>query len=308
MPRILVVSPLIEEVTMPPRSSYLVCATPRSGSTLLCEALNNTELAGHPREYFEALRGSGLPRRPKEYFTDLDDPGLLDLLGDYSTLDTLPKRFAHGQEYARYLSQVLEEGTTPNGVFGAKVMWGYLDDFVGNLRGIAAYRDLPVPELLSTVFPDLRYLFVTRRDKLRQAVSLWKAIQSSTWSQEEPSSPQATHELVFHFEAIAHLLRRNEAHEEAWRRYFSENAIQPFHVVYEEFVASYEPMALDILHHLEIEIPEPIVFKQRRMKRQADALSEDWVQRFHSLKQADGISSVSERAAPPARGSCAIPE
>ena len=48
--------------------SYLVCATPRSGSTLLCQALDSTGVAGHPEEYFEALRKSGRPRRPQEYF------------------------------------------------------------------------------------------------------------------------------------------------------------------------------------------------------------------------------------------------
>ena len=84
---------------------------------------------------------------------------------------------------ARYLDQVFEEGTTPNGVFAAKLMWGYLYDFVGNLREIEAYRDMPVPELLATVFPDLRYIYVTRRDKVRQAVSLWKAIQNAVWGQ-----------------------------------------------------------------------------------------------------------------------------
>jgi len=28
--------------------SYVVCATPRSGSTLLCELLKSTGVAGHP--------------------------------------------------------------------------------------------------------------------------------------------------------------------------------------------------------------------------------------------------------------------
>ena len=32
--------------------SYLICATPRSGSSLLCEALRNNGLAGNPDEYF----------------------------------------------------------------------------------------------------------------------------------------------------------------------------------------------------------------------------------------------------------------
>ena len=36
----------------PSTISYMICATPRSGSTLLCEALRNTGLAGYPDEYF----------------------------------------------------------------------------------------------------------------------------------------------------------------------------------------------------------------------------------------------------------------
>src|SRR5919197_6386428 len=51
-----------------PELCYLVCATPRSGSTLLCQLLERTGVAGRPDEYFEALRHSGVPRRPHEYF------------------------------------------------------------------------------------------------------------------------------------------------------------------------------------------------------------------------------------------------
>jgi len=35
-----------------PHTSYLICATPRSGSFLLCETLKDTGLAGNPEEYF----------------------------------------------------------------------------------------------------------------------------------------------------------------------------------------------------------------------------------------------------------------
>jgi len=44
--------------------SFLVCATQRSGSTLLCELLKGSEVAGVPDEFFEALRSTGLPRQP----------------------------------------------------------------------------------------------------------------------------------------------------------------------------------------------------------------------------------------------------
>src|SRR6267142_4337583 len=78
------------EVTVQISCSYLVCATPRSGSTLLCEALSNTGLAGRPEEYFETLKVSGLPRRPHEYFTDLEDSNLAEVLQDYTQTDKPP--------------------------------------------------------------------------------------------------------------------------------------------------------------------------------------------------------------------------
>jgi LPS sulfotransferase NodH len=46
-------------------SSYLVCGTPRSGTSLLCRLLAATGVAGRPEEYF--WRGGSLlaaPRRP----------------------------------------------------------------------------------------------------------------------------------------------------------------------------------------------------------------------------------------------------
>jgi LPS sulfotransferase NodH len=35
-----------------PRLCYVICAVQRSGSSLLCDALKNTGLAGFPEEYF----------------------------------------------------------------------------------------------------------------------------------------------------------------------------------------------------------------------------------------------------------------
>lgn len=34
------------------RRSYLICATPRSGTNLLCEVLRATGIAGQPDDYF----------------------------------------------------------------------------------------------------------------------------------------------------------------------------------------------------------------------------------------------------------------
>ena len=42
-------------------------------------------------------------------------------------------------------------------------------------------RGLSLAEHLDSLFPNLRYVWVTRRDKVRQAVSLVKARQSTQW-------------------------------------------------------------------------------------------------------------------------------
>jgi LPS sulfotransferase NodH len=270
---------------MQPHTSYLICATPRCGSTLLCEALINTGLAGQPKEYFEHLKQTGQPRRPQEYFPA--DSAIASQLGDYSRLDDEAKLSEHyqGSAYSAYLAQVIEKGTTPNGVFGAKVMWGYLDDFIGNLREIPGYQELPAPDLLSNIFPNLCYIWATRRDKVRQAVSLWKAIQTWTWKQEETDGAHhVAHELLFNFAAIDHLAQQIEAHDAEWQNYFAAQDIQPCTIVYEELTEAYEQTALNILQHLQIPLHERLTFNERRLKQQADTISEEWVQRYNSLK------------------------
>ena len=276
---------------MRPTCSYLICATPRSGSTLLCEALTNTGVAGCPEEYFEALKATGQPMRPKDYFTTLNNPRFAEMLEDFSqnhhdsTVSALPAQAS----YADYLAHVLEEGMTPNGVFGAKVMWGYLGDFISNLREIPAYKELPVPDLLSTIFPNLHYIRVVRKDKVNQAVSLWKAIQTWRWREDEATAlsngtGHQKRELQFHFELIAHLVRRIEEHELAWERFFDDAGIEPYCVVYEDLAANYEATALSILQYLGVAVPENHLLAARQMKRQADTLSEEWVRRYHKFK------------------------
>ncbi|MGB5685603.1 MAG: Stf0 family sulfotransferase, partial [Candidatus Electrothrix sp.] len=96
---------LLVIILLQPNTSYFICCTPRSGSTLLCEALQNTELAGWPEEYFLEENMSNWKKQ-----------------WDIST-------------FQEYLGRTLQEGSTTNGVFGAKVMMGngYFEHFSGKL-------------------------------------------------------------------------------------------------------------------------------------------------------------------------------
>jgi trehalose 2-sulfotransferase len=285
-----------------PDRSYLVCATPRSGSTLVCHALEETGVAGRPEEYFEALRHSGRPRRPEEYFLGVEDQSIRDHLGERSVgSDPQPRSPLWSRAaYDRYLEWAFEAGTTDNGVFGAKLMWGYFGEFVSLLRNIPEYRDVPLAELMPTVFPDLTFVRVVRANKVRQAVSLWKAVQTATWREDQASANSASVEddgsppyrsfaeahrpqLRFHYKAIDHLLEHLLIEEASWDAFFEHSGIKPILVLYENFAADYETSTLNLLDRLDLTCAEDFEFEPR-MKKQSDKINDDWTKRYSELR------------------------
>ena len=282
--------------------SYLVCATPRSGSTLVCHALGETGVAGRPEEYFEALRHSGRPRRPEEYFLGVEDQSIRDHLGERAIgAEPQPRSPLWSRAaYDRYLEWAVEAGTTPNGVFGAKLMWGYFGEFVSLLRNVPAYRDLPLAELLPAVFPELTFVRVVRANKVRQAVWLWKAVQTATWREDQATAKVASVEeqdsppyrafieehrpqLRFLYKAIDHLLEQLLVEEASWDAFFEHAGIKPVLVLYENFAADYETATLRLLERLGLAPPADFELEPR-MKRQSDRINDDWTRRYSELR------------------------
>ncbi len=78
--------------------------------------------------------------------------------------------------------------------------------------------------MLAQAFPALRYVRVLRRDRLRQAVSLWKALQTATWRAQRGRSgaeePPEGRKPQFSFDAIDYLQRQISVQEVAWTQYF----------------------------------------------------------------------------------------
>jgi trehalose 2-sulfotransferase len=271
-----------------PTRSYLVCATPRSGSTLLCEALKSTGVAGRPEEYFEALRNTGRPRRPQEYFKGVDDLSIAEHLGEYARGDEAePEPLWSRDDYEPFFESRLEMGTTENGVFASKMMWGYLGDFVSLLREIPRFSELELPELLPAAFPDLTFVRVQRANRLRQAASLWKAVQTATWRKEDSEIAAMPEEkrpqLRFHYRAIEHLLTNILIEESLWDAFFELCEIKPIVVNYERFVRRQEPTVEGILEAMGVKVPEGWTFEPD-MKQQSDSINDDWVHRFGELR------------------------
>jgi hypothetical protein len=150
--------------------------------------------------------------------------------------------------------------------------------------------ELSLAEHFDRVFPNLRYVWVTRRDKVRQAVSLVKARQSSQWKAMSPQ-PQRADVASYDFGLVDSALRTIVDEECAWEEYFTHAGVTPVTVVYEDFVRDYESTVRGLLDHLETPLPNEFVFPAPRLHKQADRVSEEWVERYRR----DAVRSVKWR-------------
>jgi trehalose 2-sulfotransferase len=214
--------------------SYIISATGRSGSSLLCEALYNTGVAGKP---WEALRD----------------------IRDYSV------------ETVRTL---IQDCSTPNGVFGSKAMWPQWERFV---IGIGRATGQAPQAALGELLPGLAYVSITRGDKLRQAISLSKAELTNYWTCKE--DPAAAPRAVYSRKDVELQLKRIQEEEEAWDAYFSAYGIEPLRVTYEGLEADYAGTALGILDFLDIPRPAKVCW-YRQLKKQRNDETEDWREMF----------------------------
>ena len=189
----------------------------------------------------------------------------------------------------------MKSGSTDNGVFGAKLMWGYAPDFHGLLDEVPALHGLDLDQALRRTFPDLRYVWVRRRDRVRQAVSLWRAIQTWTWKAGDNDGPP--HEPEYHRGAVDHLAAQLAEQDAAWKRFFAATPSQPLVLTYEDDLAhGVAGATAAVLRWLELPVPPGLQHVEAPTERQADSLSEAWVRR-HGASQEPNFYNLSRLSA-----------
>jgi len=247
-----------------PDHSYLVCANQRSGSTLLCRALSDTGVAGHPEEYFLDGPPAAFP------------PGW-----EFWERGSVAHQHGGVGDRREYLDLVYRVGTTPNGVFGAKLMWNNVVWAVRRFREMDEFTRLRRRvDVFRAVLPNLRVVHLVRRDVVRQAVSWARAAQDGIWAVSDTDRPNPMGEPAYDYELISNLVGLLLRGERGWKRLYAELELTPHTVWYEDLLTDdgYRTSVLGVLRHLGLdgraEISPP------RTKRQADGLNAEWVDRF----------------------------
>ncbi|MGW0036930.1 trehalose 2-sulfotransferase [Gordonia sp. NPDC003376] len=263
---------------MPTSESYLVCASQRSGSTLLVESLAATGVAGTPEEFFQYFTSSSQAPQPREWFAGIDDPTILNLLDavDPGEVDT--------RDFASWRTDILAAGRTPNGVWGGKLMWNQTPLLVARTRTGTGSLRTAIRALLGA---DPLYIHVYREDVVPQAVSMWRAVQTRVWRDGHGPHADADRDARAEYNAdgIAHLAGILLEQERQWRRWFSDEGIEPFDVEFGQLVKDPQGTTARVLTALGL---DPVLAPPPPLKPQSNARSKEWAQRYRRDAERNG--------------------
>ncbi|WP_027344395.1 Stf0 family sulfotransferase [Hamadaea tsunoensis] len=227
-----------------PSATYIIASTPRSGSTLLCDGLFATGVAGRPTET--------LAPHFRSFWLD-----------QWS----LPADSGFGE----YFQAALNYGTTPNGIYGTKIHWEHLP---------ALARELAVEgrpdQALTAAFPGAAYVRLIRNDLRAQALSLFRATVTDQWCRWEGQPPSPADDPVLDEDVVRGFEAAIVEQRAAWDGFFAAHRIRPLTVEYEDLDADYRGQIARVLNFLGLDGGAAYAIPGTRLLRQSDELTAAW--------------------------------
>lgn len=232
-----------------PAKTYIIATTPRTGSTMLCRMLWDTGLVGAPKEYLNSMQ-----------------------LRDWEVrMGSVRSRWLHqalsgrrlvvagrGWGRARLAAhlQRVQQRRSSGGWFGLKLHHHHHRRLVGGAS---------------------RWIVLTRRDRVAQAVSWARALQTNQWIGGEPPRPARYSRRL-----IRRCLAEVTSGEALWEAHFTAAGVVPLRLEYEKLVDAPWSTVRAVLAHLSVSDTSPGVALAPTLIRQADATSTAWASRFKS--------------------------
>lgn len=241
--------------------AYLICTSPRSGSTLLCRMLTDTGVAGAPNSHFH-----------KPSLADWARAHNVDVSRAAVEAEVLPRIFAAARLTGR--------GGTD--VFGARIQQ---ESFAFFRQMLAVRYPDKVDDMarIEAAFGTTKIFYLTRGDKVGQAVSVVKAQQTGLWHQApdgteiERLAPPA--DPVYDGPALKDAYDGFLARETGWAAWFETERIEPVRITYEALSADPIGCLREVLKAIEQD-PAAADGVEPGTAKLADAVSRDWAKRF----------------------------
>jgi LPS sulfotransferase NodH len=249
--------------------SYIICTSPRSGSTLLCKLLAATGRTGNPDSHFH-------------------EPSLASWLESFalSRADFASEREA--------LSAVFEAarryGTGDTGLFGLRLQRGSFDFFMQQAGILYPNRKSDL-ERIQAAFGKTLLIHLTRANKLDQAISCVKAEQTGLWHRAPDGTElerlSAPREPFYDAAEIARHLAEFAAFDAAWKDWFEREKVRPLQLSYDELALDPAGVLARVLDELGLDramarnIGAPVA-------RLADATNRLWADRFLEERKGSG--------------------
>ncbi|WP_208352897.1 Stf0 family sulfotransferase [Pseudaestuariivita rosea] len=246
---------------MPGYQSYIICTTPRSGSTLLCRMLSDTGVAGHPKSWFHKADIA-------DWLCYLDLPQVGGE-SETTTLDSI-------------MTTVLTRGCGGTDLFALRLQRKSFDFL--NRKLDVLYPGLPTDmDRFQAAFGRTLFIHLTRSDKVDQAISYVMASQTGLWHRnsdgselERLSDPQPP---VYDAALIQRWMDEMHRLDTEWQSWFEAHGITPLSLTYEDLSRDPRSTLAKILKTLGLNETIAQTTTPATAKL-ADATSLEWKERF----------------------------
>lgn len=169
------------------------------------------------------------------------------------------------EEFQRYIERIRQRRTSTGGFFGIKIHRHHFEKFF--VAGKISLEETLAPR---------QWIFLRRVDRVAQAVSWSRALQSGRWAAHQ----KFAFPVVYRRRQIGKLIDQIDAQEAAWESYFQTREIEPLRLRYEDLVEDRAKVLRSVLEYLGVANAAGITVPVPDLKRQSDDLNRLWIERY----------------------------
>lgn len=244
--------------------AYVICTTPRSGSTLLCRLLASTGKTGNPDSFYHK------PQFMAEWAAEW---------GVAKEERNSPDSFDRA-----YLAAAIQAGRANTDIFGIRLQSGYLPLLSKTLDQIYPGCNTDA-ERFSQAFGEPLYIHLSRSDKVAQAVSLVRAEQSGLWHRNADGTDYerlgAAQDPSYDFNRLHREILNLTKEDLGWSAWFANQEIKPYCVSYEQLSERPNDTLQDICRAVGVGL-DGISDIKPRLAKLSDVINDEWIRRYNS--------------------------